>query len=134
MCLPSLVTDTMRRFPPLESSKKLQGKNARWVVLTPPPPGRPRVKLIRIICQAACHGKTEHGIFVKFEKPSKTAVVLIAGVTISGCQNCFRQSRFPSCRTLNLEQSPDSPDRPVFNTGVLQKKLKTHLYNKSYRH
>ena len=33
---------------------------------------------------AACHGKTEHGIFVKFKKPSKTAVVLIAGVTISG--------------------------------------------------
>ena len=28
MCLPSLETDTMRRFPPLESSKKLQGKNA----------------------------------------------------------------------------------------------------------
>ena len=25
-------------------------------------------KLIRIICQAACHGKTEHGIFVKFKK------------------------------------------------------------------
>ena len=41
-------------------------------------------KLIRITCQAACHGKTEHGIFVKFKKPSKTAVVLIAGVTISG--------------------------------------------------
>ena len=31
-------------------------------------------KLIRITCQAACHGKTEHGIFVKFKKPSKTAV------------------------------------------------------------
>ena len=30
-------------------------------------------KLIRITCQAACHGKTEHGIFVKFKKPSKTA-------------------------------------------------------------
>ena len=28
MCLPSLVTDTMRRFLRLESSKKLQGKNA----------------------------------------------------------------------------------------------------------
>ena len=41
-------------------------------------------KLIRITCQAACHGKTEHGIFVKFKKLSKTAVVLIAGVTISG--------------------------------------------------
>ena len=41
-------------------------------------------KLIRITCQAACHGKTEPGIFVKFEKPSKTAVVFIAGVTISG--------------------------------------------------
>ena len=41
-------------------------------------------KLIRITCQAACHGKTEHGIFVKFKKPSKTAVVIIAGVTISG--------------------------------------------------
>ena len=29
MCLPSLVTDSMRRFLRLESSKKLQGKNAR---------------------------------------------------------------------------------------------------------
>ena len=28
-------------------------------------------KLIRITCQAACHGKTEHGIFVKFKKPAK---------------------------------------------------------------
>ena len=35
MCLPSLVTDTMRRFLRLESSKKLQGKNARGVVPTP---------------------------------------------------------------------------------------------------
>ena len=33
---------------------------------------------------AACHGKTEHGIFVKFKQTSKTAVVLLAGVTISG--------------------------------------------------
>ena len=41
MCLPSRVSDTMRRFSPLESSKKLQGKNARGVV--PTPPGRPRV-------------------------------------------------------------------------------------------
>ena len=41
-------------------------------------------KLIRITCQAACHGKTEHGIFVKFKQTSKTAVVLLAGVTISG--------------------------------------------------
>ena len=39
-------------------------------------------KLIGITCQAACHGKTEHGIFVKFKKPSKTAVVLIAGVIV----------------------------------------------------
>ena len=43
MCLPSLVTDTKRQFLRLESSKKLQGKNARGVVSTPPP-GRPRVK------------------------------------------------------------------------------------------
>ena len=35
MCLPSRVSDTMRRFSPLESSKKLQGKNARGVVPTP---------------------------------------------------------------------------------------------------
>ena len=41
-------------------------------------------KFIRITCQAARHGKTEHGIFVKFEKPSQTAVVLTAGVNISG--------------------------------------------------
>ena len=33
-----------------------------------------------ITCQAACHDKTEHGICVKFKKPSKTAVALIAGV------------------------------------------------------
>ena len=38
-------------------------------------------KLNRITRQAAWHGKTEHGIFVKFKKPSKTAVVLIAGVS-----------------------------------------------------
>ena len=29
------------------------------------------LKLIRNTCQAACHGKTEHGIFVKFKKPAK---------------------------------------------------------------
>ena len=28
-------------------------------------------KLIKNICQAACHGKTEHGIFVKFRKRAK---------------------------------------------------------------
>ena len=39
MCLPSLVTDTMRRFLRLESSKKLQGKNARGWYPPPPPPG-----------------------------------------------------------------------------------------------
>ena len=33
-------------------------------------------ELIKITCQAARHGKTEHGIFVKFKKPSKTAVFL----------------------------------------------------------
>ena len=33
MCLPSLVTDTTRRFSRLESSKKLQGKNARGEVV-----------------------------------------------------------------------------------------------------
>ena len=45
MCLPSLVTDTQRRFLRLESSKKLQGKNASggWY---PPPLGRPRVNII----------------------------------------------------------------------------------------
>ena len=32
-------------------------------------------KLIRITCQAACHGKIKHGIFVKLKKPSKTAFV-----------------------------------------------------------
>ena len=27
-------------------------------------------KLIKITCQAACHGKTEHGIFVNLKKPA----------------------------------------------------------------
>ena len=43
-------------------------------------------KLIRITCQAACHGKTEHGIFVKFKQTS---------------QNCCR----PSCRCHHLGYS-----------------------------
>ena len=43
MYLPSRVTDTMRLFSPLESSKKLHGKNARGMV--PTPPGRSRIKL-----------------------------------------------------------------------------------------
>ena len=47
-------------------------------------------KLIRITCQAACHGKTEHGIFVKFKQTSKTAVVL-----------CCR----PTCRCHHLGYS-----------------------------
>ena len=42
------------------------------------------LNLLESLGQAASHGKTEHGIFVKFIKPSKIAVVLIAGVTISG--------------------------------------------------
>ena len=28
-------------------------------------------ELIRNTCQAACHGKNEHGIFNKFKKPAK---------------------------------------------------------------
>ena len=39
MCLPSRVSDKTRRFPPLESSKKLQGKNAMGVWYPPPPLG-----------------------------------------------------------------------------------------------
>ena len=42
------------------------------------------LNLSESLAKPLCHGKTEHGIFVKFKKPSKTAVVLIAGVTISG--------------------------------------------------
>ena len=59
-------------------------------------------------CQAACHGKTEHGIFVKFKNTSKTAVVLLAGAkplvmaklnmaylsSLKNQQNCCR----PTCR------------------------------------
>ena len=60
-------------------------------------------KLIKITCQAACHGKTEHGIFVKFKKPSKTAVVLIAGVTISFC------ARRSVMMILNLSKSLAKP-------------------------
>ena len=52
------------------------------------------LNLSESLCQAACHGKTEHGIFVKFKKPSQTAVVLIAGVTISGTP-CPRHSIVP---------------------------------------
>ena len=28
-------------------------------------------ELVGITCQAACHDKTEHGIFVKFKNPAK---------------------------------------------------------------
>ena len=73
------------------------------------------VKLIRITCQAACHGKTEHGISVKFKKPSKTAVVLLAGVTISGtpCPRHFTVPFFCARRSvmmiLNLSESLAKP-------------------------
>ena len=50
-------------------------------------------KLIRITCQAACHGKTEHGIFVKFEKPKKTAVVFIASLSSLHCDD-FKLIKF----------------------------------------
>ena len=50
-----------------------------------------------------------------------TSIVLEKPSACEGCQNGFRLSRFPPCRTLNLEQSPDSLDWPVFNTGVFQK-------------
>ena len=40
------------------------------------------LKLIKNTWQAACHGKTDYGIFVKFKKTSKTVVVQLAGVTI----------------------------------------------------
>ena len=72
-------------------------------------------KLIRITCQAACHGKTEHGISVKFKKPSKTAVVLLAGVTISGtpCPRHFTVPFFCARRSvmmiLNLSESLAKP-------------------------
>ena len=51
MCLPSLVTDTMRRFLRLESSKKLQGKNARGGGTHPPlgVRGLRRYKIIQIL-------------------------------------------------------------------------------------
>ena len=66
-------------------------------------------KLIRITCQAACHGKTEHGIFVKFKKPSKTAVVLIAGVTISGTPCPRHSARRSVMMILNLSESLAKP-------------------------
>ena len=54
MCLPSLVTDTMRRFLRLESSKKLQGKTAGGVVTTTP--GRPRVNCTLLLIHTfICH-------------------------------------------------------------------------------
>ena len=43
------------------------------------------LNLVRITCQAACHGKFEHGhICENFKNRAKLTVVLIAGVTISG--------------------------------------------------
>ena len=51
-------------------------------------------QLIRITCQAACHGKTVHGLFVEFKKLKKIAVVLNAGVTFSGIP-CIRHITVP---------------------------------------
>ena len=53
-------------------------------------------KLIRITCQAACHGKTEHGIFVKFKKPAK-----LLSSYLKNQQNCCR----PTCRCHHLGYS-----------------------------
>ena len=40
-------------------------------------------KLIKITCQAACHGKTEHGIFVKFVKFKNRAKLLSSSLPVS---------------------------------------------------
>ena len=51
--------------------------------------------LIKNTCQAACHGKTEHGIFVKFKKPAKLLSCL------KNQQNCCRST----CRCHHLGYS-----------------------------
>ena len=51
--------------------------------------------LIKNTCQAACHGKTEHGTFVKFKKPAKLLSCL------KNQQNCCR----PTCRCHHLGYS-----------------------------
>ena len=52
-------------------------------------------KLIRITCQAACHGKTEHGIFVKFknQQPAKLLSSYLPVSSLKNQQNCCRPSR-----------------------------------------
>ena len=83
--------------------------------------------ILNITCQAACHGKTEHGIFVKFKKLSKTAVVLIAGVTISGtpCPRHFivpfgaeALSSLKKRAKLLLSSLPVSPSRVLRAPGT----------------
>ena len=61
------------------------------------------LNLSKSLAKPLGHGKTEHGIFVKFKKPSKTAVVLIAGVTISFC------ARRSVMMILNLSKSLAKP-------------------------
>ena len=69
-------------------------------------------KHIRITCQADCHGKTEHGIFVKFKKPSKIAVVLLAGVTIS-CPCALHRARTPCPRHFIVPFGAEAPSNHV---------------------
>ena len=85
------------------------------------------VMMILITCQAACHGKTEHGIFVKFKKPSKTAVVLIAGVMayLSSLKNRAKLllsslpvSSLKNRAKLLLSSLPVSPSRVLRAPGT----------------
>ena len=71
-----------------------------------------KFKLIRITCQVACHGKTEHG------KTSKTVVVLIAGVTISSTPYCtiWCRSIFGPCP--GTSQTAKNPKIAKKNSGT----------------
>ena len=84
-------------------------------------------KLIRITCQAACHGKTEHGIFVKFKKteqncliagvkkPSSVMVILnlseslakplvVAKLNMAYLSSLKNRAKLPHCRCQKTEQ------------------------------
>ena len=59
---------------------------------------------IRLTCQPARHGKTEHGIFVKFKKPAKLLSSYLPLSSLKNQQNCCR----PICQCHHLGYSAPS--------------------------
>ena len=93
-------------------------------------------KLIGINCHAACHGKTEHCIFVKFKKPAKLLSVSPSRVLRAPSTSLYHlvpkhhrrlRATLPRPEQSHLLPEACSPDGTIDNRGQLQRRTECLL-------